>query len=361
MEQRLGPEYDPLDRSFPPPVPINERLLPGLFLGKGGLKLTHTKRESNEHRLLCLLLNKLSHNYYKLSQKESLENCFAVLCDGKKCYFPEQLLQALVDCGHKVEVCPRVITTNFGLQLCVREEDNSFTSIPTTLFLLTGVERPKDSQPCYFGAPHGGMDVRISGPIIGKTKEAWIQFYVAITGLCGFYPDEDQDTPWAAKTSLAEPYDSKDMVRAVQMCALTAVTFNRIASEKNLPFGGYGALGMCNDSSTLIDFALRGKTNAYPLLSTGRYLSHIVNYFIKLKEELSVSHHPKLLKPVGENLICLIKSAGNLPSDLHITPASIIDLAKRYNKSYGVEIFQGTVDAKAILNSMADGAREYFE
>eukprot|EP00956_Cyclotella_meneghiniana_P031181 scaffold81028_cov102-Cyclotella_meneghiniana.AAC.1 len=302
MEQRLGPGYDPLDRNFPPPIPINERLLPGLFLGKGGLKLTHTKRESIEHRLLCLLLNKLCHNYYKLSQKETLDNCFAVVCNGEKCYFPEQLLQALVHCGHNVEVCPRVITTNFGLQLCVKEEDNSFTSIPTTLFLLTGVERPKDSRPCYFGAPHGGMDVRISGPIIGKTKEAWIQFYVAIS-----------------------------------------------------------ALGMCNDSSTLIDFALRGKTNAYPLVSTGRYLTHIVNYFIKLKEELSLSNHAELLKPVGDNLICLIKSAGNLPSDLHITPASIIDLAERYDKSYGVEIFQATVDAKAILASMANSAREYFE
>lgn len=119
------------------------------------------------------------------------------------------------------------------------------------------------------------------------------------------------------------------------------------------------ALGMCNDSSTIIDFALRGKTNAYPLLSTGRYLSHIVGYFIKLKEELAASCCAEL-KPVWQDILCLIRSAGTMPSDLHINPASLTDLAQRYDKSYQVEVFQGTVEAKTILNAMAEEAREYF-
>ena len=363
MEERIREKegaYDPSDKSCPPPTPISERLLPGLHFGKGGLKYTHTKRESNEHRLICLLLNKLSHNYYKLSRKQTLSDCFVVVCGGKKCYFPEQLLNALVNCGHKVEVCPRVLTTNFGIQFCVKEDDGTYTSIPTTLFLQTGVERPSDGKCAYFGAPHGGMDVRISGPIIGKEKEAWLQFYVAITGLCCFYPDEDQDTPWAAKTTLAEPYDRQSMVRAVRMCALTSVTFNRIATELNLPYGGYGILGMCNDSSTLIDFAIRGKTNAYPLLSTGKYLGHIVEYFIRLKEELRLNSCSEL-KPVDGDILSLIKSAGNLPSDLHITPTSLRSLAERYDKSYGVEVFQGTVEAKEIFRDMVESTKEYFD
>lgn len=363
MEHRILAKdwgYDPTDRSFPPPTPISERLLPGLCFGKGGLKCTHTKREGIEHRLICLLLNKLSHNYYKLSRKKTLDDCFVVICGVKKCYFPEQLLQALVDCGHTIEVCPRVMTTNFGIQLCVKEEDGSYTSIPTTLFLSTGIERPSDGKSAYFGAPHGGMDVRISGPIIGNTKQAYLQFYVAISGLCCFHPDEDQDTPWVEKATLAEPYNHTDMIRAARMCALVAVTFNRIATELNLPFGGYGVLGMCNDSSTIIDFALRGKTNAYPLLSTGRYLSHIVSYFIKLKEELEAIPHAEL-NHVAQDILCLIKSAGTMPSDLHITPASLMDLSERYNKSYQVEVFQGTIEAKEILKTMAASARKYFE
>ena len=254
--------------------------------------------------------------------------------------------------------------TNFGMQICVKEEDGSFTYIPTTLMLRTGIERTKDGQAAYFSAPHGGMDLNISGPLIGKgTRPAWLQFYVSIGGLCSFHPDEDQDTPWAQKTSLAEIYSPEMALKAIRMCAVVAVTFNRIATEFNLPFGGYGILGMCNDSATIVDFAIRNKhTNAYPLLSTGRYLNHIVNYFIKLKDELTKScEGSSTLQPVIEDLLCLIKSTSCLPSDLHISPESIVDMSRRYGVSYGLSIFQSTSDAKNILNEMATSAREYLE
>jgi len=365
MEDRIlekDGKYDPEDRSFPPPTPINERLLPGLHLGKGDLKYTHTKREGIEHRLICVLLNKLCHNYYKLAKGGKLEDCFKVVCNDEECFFPEELIQALM-MDHKVEVCPRVIMTNFGMQICVKEDDGSFTYIPTTLMLRTGIERTKDGQAAYFSAPHGGMDLNISGPLIGKgSRPAWLQFYVSIGGLCSFHPDEDQFAPWAAKTSLAEIYSPEMALKAIRMCAVVAVTFNRIATEFNLPFGGYGILGMCNDSATIVDFAIRNKhTNAYPLLSTGRYLNHIVNYFIKLKEELTKSCERSKLQPVIEDILCLIKSTSCLPSDLHISPESEIDMSRRYGVSYGLSVFQSTADAKKILNEMAASAREYLE
>ena len=107
MEERIIEKdgldkYDPNDRSFPPPTPINERLLPGLHLGKGDIKYTHTKREGIEHRLISVLLNKLCHNYYKLAKGGNVGECFKVVCGGKECLFPEELIQALIDCGHKV-------------------------------------------------------------------------------------------------------------------------------------------------------------------------------------------------------------------------------------------------------------------
>ncbi len=111
------------------------------------------------------------------------------------------------------------------------------------------------------------MDVQISGPIVGRgARPAFLQFYVFKEELSYFHPDEDPDSPWQVKMSVSYVYPSNDAVRVVVMCAIVAVTFNRIAKEFELPFGGYGILGMCNDSSTMIDFALRGKINAYPLL-----------------------------------------------------------------------------------------------
>ena len=367
MEERIlkkEGKYDPNDRSFPPSVPINERLLPGLCLGKGDLQYTHTRREGIEHRLLCVLLNKLCHNYHKLASQQA--GCFKVICSGQTCIFPEELIQALVDCGHTVEVCPRVILSNFGMQLCVKEDDGSFTYIPTTLIMRTGIERSADSKPVYFCSPHGGLDLNIKGPLIGRTgsRPCWIQFYVSIGGLTCFHPDEDQDAPWAAKTSLTDIYSHDDAIRAIRMCAIVSVVFSRIATTLKLPFGGYGVMGMCNDSATLIDFALRGKTMSYPLLSTGRYLIHIVSYLSKLKDEfiaLRGTLEDEKLDHVVFDTVSLIKSTSRMPSDLHISPLTLIDTSVRYDSSYALSVFQCITDAKVMLREMADVAREQLQ
>jgi hypothetical protein len=75
--------YDPDDRSFPKPTPINERILPGLYMGWGNVQCTHTKREILRNRLVAVLLTKLSYNYY-LKEQGSLD-LFMVKLDGKPC------------------------------------------------------------------------------------------------------------------------------------------------------------------------------------------------------------------------------------------------------------------------------------
>ncbi|KAL7529545.1 hypothetical protein ACHAXR_004049, partial [Thalassiosira sp. AJA248-18] len=366
MEDRImqkDGKYDPNDRSYPDPVPVNERLLPDLYLGKGpDILITHTRREGIGHRLISVLLNKLCHNYYKLSQGNTIADCFIVMYNDVQCIFPEDLIQALVDTGHKVEVCHRVQLSNFGFQFCVKEDDGSFTAIPTTIMARTGIERTSDNQPVYFCAPHGGMDVWISGPLIGKERPCWLQFYVSAAGSCSFHPDHGQDAPWNAKKPLADVYSHENGIRAIRMCAMVAITFNRIATDFTLPCGGYGILGVCNDSSTLIDYALHGKTNAYPLVSTGRYLNHIVSYLIKAKDELSQNKSCQdKLEPVICDILSLIKSTSHLPSDLHISPSYMIDTYARFDVTYSLPVFQSIAYAKAILKEMADTAKEYAD
>ncbi|KAL7472836.1 hypothetical protein ACHAXS_013234 [Conticribra weissflogii] len=363
-----GDTYDPDDRSFPPPDPIHPRLLPGLHLGHGDLKCTHTKREGIEHRLLCVLLNKLSYNVYRMTRHEPKKDFFTVKCAGKSCHFPDQLVQALVDCGHRVQVCPRVLPTNFGISLCIKENDGTYTYIPTAFMSQTGIERASDGRPAYFAAPHGGMDVNISGPIVGsyKRKPAWIQFYVSIGGLTCFHPDEDAEAPWTEKTSLTDPYTHELSIAAVRMCSYVAVTFNRIATEMKLPFGGYAVLGMCNDSATFIDLALRGQTNSYPLVSSGRYLIHIVDYLIKMKEDLktilSQGDYPEDEgRLILRDIECLIRATCSLPSDLHISPKTLLETTRRHNVTFSNPVFRLTTEAKQILTETADLAREFVE
>ena len=145
-------------------------------------------------------------------------------------------------------------------------------------------------------------------------------------------------------------------------CAHLLRSISRSLDRSLLLLRSPGILGMCNESSTLIDFALHGKTNAYPLLSTGRYLNHTVAYLIRLRKDLSDNTAcGSKLRPVIDDILCLIKSTSRLPNDLHISPSTLIGTTRRYDASYSFSVFQSTTDAKAILRKMSDTAREYLE
>lgn len=160
MEERTknanGGVYDPDDKSLAPPTPINERILPDLHFGIAA-NCTHTKRESIENRLVGLLLTKLSYNFYKKRQNE--KDLFEVHWNSQICRFPEQFIEALMQNGHKVEICPKVTNAAFGLFLCVKEKDG-FVNIPTCLQIRTGVERSSDNCPSYFIAPRKCLELK---------------------------------------------------------------------------------------------------------------------------------------------------------------------------------------------------------
>jgi hypothetical protein len=179
--------YDPDDLDLPEPQPINPTILPGLHMGWGNAKCTHTKREILRNRLFAVLLTKLSYNYQ--CRKEGKRDCFVVQMNKKDCQFPDEFVHALIDSGHTIEVCPRSAITTFGLACCVKEDNGSWTNIPIAYFFRTGYER-FDQRPAYFSAPHGGIDMKIEGPLVGtipatgRPQKCDIQFYMAI-GTCG--------------------------------------------------------------------------------------------------------------------------------------------------------------------------------
>jgi hypothetical protein len=235
------PAYDPHDRSMPKPTPFNQRLFPDLYLGWGSAKCTHTKREIICNKLLCVLLNRLSHNYFKIEQANA-EQLFVVKLKSKEKHdiiTAQDLVEALFESGHTIEVCPRASLTTFGVAACIKEDDGSWTNIPLAYFFKTGYENPK-ARAAHVCVPHGGMDLSISGgPLVGDAK-CNIQFYMAIEGMAGWHSNHNADVPWVVPTSATEPYSKEGALRAVRMASFLAVTFNALGTELNLPFGGYG-------------------------------------------------------------------------------------------------------------------------
>jgi len=349
--------YDPGDRSVPEPTPINRVILPDLYLGFGDAKNTHTQRERLRNRLFAVLLTKLSYNYEKRIQDQ--DDYFIVRMSGTDCTFPDEFIQALCDSGHSIEVCPRSTTTTFGMGACVKEADGSWTQIPIAFFFRTGYESGRQ-RPAYWHALHGGIDLKIEGPLVGVDKitgvsnKCGIQFYMAIEGMCGWHSNDNIDVPWTQAVSTTRVYDQEEALAAVRMSGILACAFNQIGTEMNLPFGGYGVLGVCNDTAAIIDFAVRGETNMYPLLSTGRFLMHIAKSLTRF--------HDGLLRKGGDDdetmkieadTLRLAFTACNMQSDIHCSPNQMIGAAKRYASNYPNAYFQISEDSQEVMKEIS--------
>ena len=121
----------------------------------------------------------------------------------------------------------------------------------------------------------------------------------------------------------------------------------------SLPFGGYGVLGVCNDSAAFIDFAVRGETNMYPLISTGRFLFHTGHRLLDLQGALF--QYPKATADVRR----LLAAACNLDSDIHNSPSQLIGATRRYLVNNPVSYFQLTEDSKTMMKAIAQIYQDY--
>lgn len=344
----LSEEFDPEDRSLPPPTPINQRLFPDLHIGWGSAKCTHTKREIVRNRLFAVLLNRLAYNYY--NKEQGIDEEFAVKFAGIHINTPHSFIWALLETGHEIEVCPRSAITTFGIGACVKEKDGSWTNIPLSYFFRTGYEN-ESARPAHVGVPHGGMDLTISGPLVGKKSKCNIQFYMAIEGMCGWHSNHNVDVPWIIATASTEPYSKEKALQAVRMASLLSVTFNAIGTEQKLPFGGYGVLGVCNDTAALLDQAIRGTTNMYPLVSTGRYLMHIAKRLVALRIGLlNASKLEEELKDIQQMIAAIM----DISSDLQASPSNALDATRRYLACLPrASVFQLEAESKEIMTRIS--------
>jgi len=359
-EQGGEATYDPNDCSIGEPTPINPIILPGLHLGHGDLKWTHTNRERQRNRLFAVLLTKLSHNYERRVQDQD-DNNFVVRINGIDCVYPDEFIKELCDCGHSVELCPRAAITTFGTSICVKEEDGSWTNIPFAIFFRTGYENSRQ-RPAYYHALHGGIDMTIKGPLVGEEEETGIsnkcdvQFYMPVEGMCGWHSNYNVDAPWMEMISTSRLYTQEEALKVVRMTGILACAYNQIGTEMDLPFGGYGVMGVCNDSAALVDFAVRGETNMYPLISTGRFLMHLAKFFGKFHDGMlsGNSGDANKTKAAAADTLELASAACKINTDIHCSPKQMVDAARRYENSYPSIYFQINEDSRNVMKEILE-------
>lgn len=314
-------KYEPDSKAMKPPEPISERFLPDLHIGWGGAECTHTQREILKNRLLSVVLNRLASNYYFHDERP-----FEVSMDGvnNACITkPHELIQELVKMGHQVEACVRTHTTTFGVALCVRGDDKSFTNIPLAYFLQNGYV-DEEGREAFVCLPHSGLDLEIrGGPLIQKCS---IQHFMSIDGLCGWQSNHNADVPWIVEADCGEKLVNEMVTESICIAAMEAIVINGVGTMYELPFGGYGLTGVCNDSAGLIEYALFEKTNIYPLTFNGRFAMHSLRFARDLKRRLEQLPHATVDVQALERLMDAISS---LPSDINSLPFEAIDQCRR--------------------------------
>ncbi|KAL3933107.1 MAG: hypothetical protein SGBAC_010540 [Bacillariaceae sp.] len=333
-------KYDPNDRRMGDPVPINPRLFPDLHLGYGDAENTHTKRQVLQMRLLSVLLNRLASNYHRMANGETVLFQMKLVEGGPIVTTPDELIQGLMDMGQEITLVPTSRVTSFGLGMCLKEKDGSWSHIPLGVFLESGFEDSEGNMAPVV-MPHSGVRIIIGdGPLTHKQEGEYtdfqesalkqpliIQHFIGIEGFCGWKSDGNPDVPFNTNVeSGSRLTDPRDVARAVRLSGLYATVLNGLATDLDLPFGGYGATAVCNDSAAIIQQCLYGTSYIFPLTSIGRYMQRTLTYAKSLRNKLQDASYSgqviEDMKALEEAMLCL-------PSDINASPGEAPDAARR--------------------------------
>ena len=362
-KDEVSSSYNPDDRSLGDPVPVNPRLFPDLHFGYGSALSTHTKRETLKMRLISLLLNKLGANYYRKLSGDDTEELFTVQMsrDSPAITTPSDFVRALIDSGHDVQAVPSSRLTTFGVGMCVKEPDGSWTNIPLGLFLESGYEDKQGNMaPCML--PHSGLDMYISGPLAGKRGDGTpsqlaIQHFIGIEGYCGWHSHANADVPFNEAVKADKPVSGEAAIRAARLAALYATSLNGLATELNLPFGGYGLTAVCNDSAAIIQQCLYGHNTIFPMTSIGRFMQRTMRYAQRLRDKIVVlndaDENGEAMRDEIKDLEAIVSAMKQIPSDINAAPSNARNAAQRLLHTLQPKLpFAMMTDAKKVMETI---------
>lgn len=179
---------------------------------------------------------------------------------GERYSTPRGLFEALAATGHTIEVRNERSYANF-ISLATGDMD-----VRWPVWLDTGVEIER-GESLVVPVGHSHHAWRVSGPDV----DARVMFYLG-PGTVGFYGQTSVRPAW---TGLLAAYkianDSQEAETVFSTLDAASAYQRRIAAERTtvaagMPSGGYGYLGVCNDSNAVIEYVTRGTVTTFPLM-----------------------------------------------------------------------------------------------
>ncbi len=107
---------------------------------------------------------------------------------------------------------------------------------------------------------HAEYEWHIRGPLLN----ADVSYYFGIDGKSEWRTMDTLDQPWVLKRD-AHTYTGDQAVEVTRLAGLLTVAYMHLhASHPALPFGGYFALGVCQDGVAAIEHKMTGKATLFP-------------------------------------------------------------------------------------------------
>lgn len=195
------------------------------------------------------------------------DNGSALRYDGKTISTPRELFEALLSSGHSIEVRNERVYANF-IGLVARDGSGADVDVVWPAWLDTGVELA-DGRSLTVPMGHSHHAWRISG----KHVNARVMFYLGVDG-AGFWAQTQGRPAWTGlKVRYAAASDESDeaianVLKTVEVASayLRRIHVERATHAAKLPADGYGYLGVCNDSTAVIEHQTWGTITTFPLV-----------------------------------------------------------------------------------------------
>ncbi|MGI4828874.1 MAG: hypothetical protein ACRYFU_11890 [Janthinobacterium lividum] len=210
--------------------------------------------EHAESQRLADVLNRLSANQLDGAQP------FTASIGGHTAHSPQELVAALTATGHTVAVHDARYFANFG-HLHFNGQDvmmpfwiNTQIAVPGTGGLF---HRPK---PLLVPVSHAEYEWEIRGPHFN----ADVSHYFGIDGKAEWRTMDTLDQAWVLKR-YAHTYTDAQATEVTRLISLVTVAYmHQHAERPKLPFGGYYALGVCQDPVSAIEKKMTGRSTLFP-------------------------------------------------------------------------------------------------
>jgi hypothetical protein len=125
---------------------------------------------------------------------------------------------------------------------------------------------PHTSRPLLLPVSHTEYEWIIRGPRVN----ADVAFYFGIDGKAEFRTMDELNQPWVLGRH-AHEYTGADALEVTRLSGAMVLAYMRLhQANPNLPFGGYYALGVCQDAVAAIERKLTGVTTLFPNTADSR-------------------------------------------------------------------------------------------